>query len=259
VGGAVGEQLAFGDGEIEFRAVGELQARNARALEAPAAQAREQATKQAAWRTATLLPRRYREGLPQELRFPMVNAIAEMLRAGVGVPAIVRYAELAELDGRYALDKHVPLLRSAMRMLRGDINTGQVCRQCGTEPRDAFGPPCARCRPGALREDLTPGDLAELEAARRFLGDDDGDGDERHGDERQVDHDGAPPMVPLDGMDGPSAPPDGPQRAPDGPTGTMTHLPATGEATDDLSDASDSSDTRGASADRPGRRLEDAT
>lgn len=100
-----------------------------------------------AWQIAGLLPRRYREGLPPQLRFPMVAAIRSALVAEFGPGAILRYATMCATHPDYAADRHIPLLNHALRLLGADGANGLICRACGVEPGDPFAPPCSACAP----------------------------------------------------------------------------------------------------------------
>lgn len=143
-----------------------------RAAEAPAANRKDQLGREA-WATVAALPRRYRDGLPTDLRFGMVHEIRTAFYQQYGSEALIRYARLCASNPDYGNDKHIPLLRAAIALLRQDVRLGLACRTCGDDLRehDPFGPPCPTCRPD--REEMSEADLAELEAARRFL---DGDG-----------------------------------------------------------------------------------
>lgn len=191
---------------------------------APSANRQDQVGREA-WQTATLLPRRYRDGLPSELRFAVVHEIRTALYEQFEPPAILRYAQLCVSNAAYAADKHLPLLRSALQLLRQDARMGLVCRACGNEPDDPFGPTCHLCRP------MTETDLAELEAARAYL-----EGDRP---------DPAPPLFDLDDVADPQDAPAGPQAAHNGaqPHAATDWPPsAYSEAHDALRGASDMSD-----------------
>lgn len=198
VGGSVGDQLSLGDAENDLRAVGALPTVT-RAAVAPAAKRRDPVGVEA-WRTAAMLPRRYREGLPRELTFPLVHEIRTAFYEGYEAAAVLRYAQVCEANADYAADRHLPLLRVALGLMRQDARLGLVCPACGTEPSDPFGPACHRCRPD--RHELDDHELAQLEAARAYL---------EAGDPDACDHDEH--AGPYGDLAEPGAP-DGPHAAP---------------------------------------------
>lgn len=163
---AAGGSRALEEAGSDLRAVGALQDRTARGQQAPTANEQDPFAR-LSWHVASMLPRRYRDGLPAELRFPMVHEIKTALGEGFEPAAILRYAALCSTNATYAADKHLPLLRAALALMRQDTRMGLVCPGCGHEPGDPFGPTCNRCRPD--HHDLTEAELAQLEAARAWL------------------------------------------------------------------------------------------
>lgn len=243
VGAGVGDQLSLGDAkdDLGLLAVGE-QPTVTRAPEAPAAKERKDQLGREAWRVAGLLPRRYRDGLPREFAFGIVHEIRKAFYEEFEAGAVLRYAALCVANDQYAADKHLPLLRVALGLMRQDARMGLVCKACGTEPDDPFGPACHRCRPD--RTDMTDDDLAELEAARAFLeGDPFGDApDDAPDDAPSPSNHDAPRTAPEGATDGARG-----RGATDGPTGGY------GGSQGDLRDASDASDERGEGSEQDGR------
>lgn len=109
---------------------------------------------------------------PASVRRAMVLALGRALARGIGPNAIIVYTQRHGYDDTVPIDRHVQRLDHVMTMLQADIKAGTACGSCGHDPADPYGPICERCRPDYV--DLTEQDLAELAAAKRFLGELDG-------------------------------------------------------------------------------------